>query len=179
VYLKLKKELLEEVLPKLKEIITNSSNLQKKHDLVIRDKVKRDDYYQLETEDERQIYETNLKQKQEKKKSDFEKVKLNEEIIDERNKDIFKIENEVNSLVDIMEDLSIFTKSLEQPLVLIEDNIDQTKVHIVEAQKELKKADKYDKGGLYLICAILIVIGCALLGAAVALIIFLKVFLKV
>jgi hypothetical protein len=72
--MKLKKELFEEILPKLKEIITNSSNLQKKHDLVVRDKVKRDDYYQLETKEEIEIYERNLKQKQEKKKQDFEKL---------------------------------------------------------------------------------------------------------
>lgn len=87
-------------------------------------------------------------------------VNLNEIIIEERDREIRAIEQDVADINEIFRDLSEMVKVQGEQLDTIEEHVESTVVHTEKATKELEKAYEYGRLGATLTAG--------LMGAAVA-----------
>jgi len=100
----------------------------------------------------------------------------NEMIIKEREKEVKSIEGNITEIVGMMKEIDLMVNEQGDQLQLITDGIEKASVHVEDGRQQLVGAEKYDKKGRYLICLILAIIACIILGLAIGIVVALKIF---
>jgi t-SNARE complex subunit (syntaxin) len=115
------------------------------------------------------------KQKQLQASSLENEISHNAMLIREREKDVKEIESSIIDLGQVVRELNIMAHEQGEDLNLISDHIEKTGVDVESGRKELVHAESYDKCGKTLICWILVVVTCAVLGIAIGIVVLLKI----
>eukprot|EP01017_Pseudomicrothorax_dubius_P007691 TRINITY_DN12423_c0_g1_i4.p1 TRINITY_DN12423_c0_g1~~TRINITY_DN12423_c0_g1_i4.p1 ORF type:complete len:273 (+),score=61.90 TRINITY_DN12423_c0_g1_i4:61-819(+) len=89
-------------------------------------------------------------------------VEWNEEVLNERDKDITEIGKAVVELKEIMEDIAVHTENQAQTFEIVSSNLYGTKENIRETNRELTRANTLNKSSLRQYWYLILIIGVVL-----------------
>lgn len=180
-YKKLSKQV-KEVTTKFQDELTKSQKLQR--DFIAKaqeeqkdmERKKRQSMMEMENTSEKDaLLRKEEKQKQLMATTLENEIQHNNMLIRERQKDVKEIESSIIDLAQVVKELDIMVNEQQDSLDLISDRIETTGVHVEEGRQELVQGEKYDRCSKSLICWILVIVTCAVVGIAIGIVIFLTV----